>query len=128
MRKLSMIIWRFSPSLSSHLLPIDVSTIDIGEDDVSPEQQEKMREIIRKYVDVFKDGGNALPPPALGVLCDVDVGDTPPIAQKARKVRPEFMEKLHILLKALLNQGLIQFSNSSWPLIVIVLKKNKKDI
>ncbi|POM65863.1 LOW QUALITY PROTEIN: Hypothetical protein PHPALM_18359 [Phytophthora palmivora] len=30
--------------------------------------------------------GNALPPPAYGVVCDIDVGDHPPIKQRARRV------------------------------------------
>ena len=57
--------------------PIDVEKIDIGEPENMIEEKEKMRLIIKKYIDVFKDGGNALPPPAR------DVGDSPPIAQKA---------------------------------------------
>ena len=109
--------------------PIDFDAIKIGEDDVSAQDKEKMRDIIKKYGSIFEDGGNAAPPQARGTLCDIDVGGAQPIAQRARKVKPEYLEKLHELLKALLKNGLIQFSRSAWASpIVIVLKKNKKDI
>ena len=57
------------------------------------------------------------------------MGDIKPIAIRARRVRPEWMGQLRDLLFDLLKHNLIQFSNSPWASpIVIVLKKNKKDI
>ncbi|OWY97047.1 hypothetical protein PHMEG_00032518 [Phytophthora megakarya] len=70
--------------------------------------------------------GNALPPPAYGVTCDIDVDNHTPIKQKAAQ---NTAEKLYELLKGLLKAGLIAFSNSPWASpIVIVLKKNGEDI
>ncbi|GMF34609.1 unnamed protein product [Phytophthora fragariaefolia] len=73
--------------------------------------------------------GNALPQPAYGVVCDIDVQGHPPIRQRARRVPLKHLKKLYELLKVLLKAGLIAFSNSPWASpIVIVLKKNGVDI
>ncbi|GMF37535.1 unnamed protein product [Phytophthora fragariaefolia] len=73
--------------------------------------------------------GNALPPPAYGVVCDIDVQGHPPIKQKARRKPLRHLKQLYELLKGLLKTGLIAFSDSPWALpIVIVLKKNGVDI
>ncbi|POM58034.1 LOW QUALITY PROTEIN: Reverse transcriptase [Phytophthora palmivora] len=77
--------------------------------------------------------GNALPPAARGVVCDIDVGDAKPIAQRVRKIAPRFREKLPDLIKGLfiiiLPAKMISYSRSPWvsPIVVIV-KKNGVDI
>ncbi|GMF58924.1 unnamed protein product [Phytophthora fragariaefolia] len=69
--------------------------------------------------------GNALPPPAYGLVCDIDAQGHPPIRQRPLKL----LKKHYELLKALLKAGLIAFSNSPWASpIVIELKKNGVDI
>ncbi|OWZ01750.1 hypothetical protein PHMEG_00026804 [Phytophthora megakarya] len=73
--------------------------------------------------------GNALPPPAYGVVCDIDVQGHAPIKQRARRIPLRHMQKLYELLKELSKAGLIAFSDSPWASpIVIVLKKNGQDI
>ena len=37
--------------------------------------------------------------PAKGVTCDIDVGDSKPVAQRARRVPPQLMGKLYELLQ-----------------------------
>ncbi|GMF73237.1 unnamed protein product [Phytophthora fragariaefolia] len=73
--------------------------------------------------------GNALPPPAYGAICDIDVQGHKPIKQRARRVPLKHLKKLYELLKGLLKAVLIAFSNSPWASpIVIMLKKNGVDI
>ena len=73
--------------------------------------------------------GNALPPAARGAICDIDVGNARPIAQRVRKVAPQFREKLSDLIKGLLSSKIIQHSTSPWASpIVIIVKKNGVDI
>ncbi len=92
--------------------------------DTTPDQKKAMMDMLVEYQDIFISSGNALPPPAKEVVCDIDVK-----GQEARRVRPELMGKLYELLKGLLRSGLIRFSKSEWASpIVIVMKKNKKDI
>ncbi|CAI5706525.1 unnamed protein product [Peronospora effusa] len=73
--------------------------------------------------------GNALPPAARGAVCDIDAGNARPIAQRVRKVAPQFREKLADLIKGLLSSKIIQHSTSPWASpIVIIVKKNGVDI
>lgn len=72
--------------------------------------------------------GNALPPPAYGVVCDVYVNEHDPFQQRARRVPLGHLTKLYELLKGLLTAGLISLSQSPWVSpIVIVPKKNGVD-
>ncbi|OWY95451.1 hypothetical protein PHMEG_00034540, partial [Phytophthora megakarya] len=43
--------------------------------------------------------GNALPPPAYGVMCDINVGDHAPIKQRTRRIPIRYLQKLYELLK-----------------------------
>ncbi|POM71980.1 Hypothetical protein PHPALM_11382 [Phytophthora palmivora] len=67
--------------------------------------------------------------PARGVVCDLDVGDAKPVAQRPRSIAPHLWTKVYELRKKLLENGLIETSISPWASpIVIVLKKNGVDI
>ncbi|OWZ08871.1 reverse transcriptase [Phytophthora megakarya] len=73
--------------------------------------------------------GNALPPAAKGVVCEIDVGNAKPIALRTRKVLTRFREKVAGLIKGLLAAEIIRPSTSPWAsLIVIVRKSNVVDI
>jgi hypothetical protein len=62
-------------------------------------------------------------------MCDLDVGDAKPVAQRPRSVAPHITVKVYELLKKLLETGLIKHSDSPWTSpIVIILKKNGVDI
>ncbi|POM80204.1 Reverse transcriptase [Phytophthora palmivora] len=64
-----------------------------------------------------------------GVVCDLNVGDAKPVAQRPRPVAPQVVIKVYELLKKLLETKLIEHSESPWASpIVIVLKKNGIDI
>ncbi|OWZ12267.1 LOW QUALITY PROTEIN: reverse transcriptase [Phytophthora megakarya] len=64
-----------------------------------------------------------------GVICDLDVGDAKPVAQRPRSVGPHLAIKVYKFLKKLLEATLIEHSESPWASpIVIVLKKNGVDI
>ena len=67
---------------------------------------------------------NDLPPAARGSICDIDVVNAKPIAQRVRKVAPQFEENLEDLLEGLLSARIIQPSTSPWasPIVVMVKK------
>ncbi|KAE9209092.1 hypothetical protein PF004_g16572 [Phytophthora fragariae] len=95
----------------------------------STEQYNRLVKVLRRHAKIMISSGNALPPPAYGVVCDIDVQGHAPIKQRARRVPLKHLEKLYELLKGLLKAGLVAFSNSPWASpIVIVLKKNGVDI
>ncbi|KAH9186984.1 hypothetical protein AeNC1_011040, partial [Aphanomyces euteiches] len=117
------------PEVPREVEPFDPDQLDVGEDELSDDEKEKMRVVLRKYRKFFIKSGNGLPPPAKGAVCDIDVGEAKPLAERARRIRPELLKKLFDLLRGLLDFGLITFSNSPWASpIVLVLKKGGKDI
>ncbi|GMF26490.1 unnamed protein product [Phytophthora fragariaefolia] len=96
---------------------------------LSVEQQERVVKVQKSHERIMISSGNALPPPAYGVVCDIDVQEHPPIKQKAPRIPLRHLKQLYELLKGLLKAGLIAFSDSpSASPIVIVLKKNGVDI
>ncbi|POM79545.1 Hypothetical protein PHPALM_2762 [Phytophthora palmivora] len=97
--------------------------------DLDVGQQQKLVDVLKRHEKIMISSGNALPPPAYGVVCDIDVQEHAPIKQRARRTPLRFLGKLYELLKGLLRAGLITFSDSPWASpIVIVLKKNGVDI
>ncbi|GMF60290.1 unnamed protein product [Phytophthora fragariaefolia] len=95
----------------------------------TPGQREKLVKALKAQEGIMIASGNALPPPAYGAICDIDVQGHKPIKQRARRVPLKHLKKLYELLTGLLKAGLIAFSNSPWASpIVIVLKKNGVDI
>ncbi|OWY95568.1 reverse transcriptase [Phytophthora megakarya] len=106
----------------------DVKIEDIqlcGSADQTPEEVERLRKKIWKFRHLLIGKGNALPPAARGVVCDMDVGGARPIALKCRKLRIQFREKLADLIKGLLSAKMIYYSRSPWASsIVVIIKKN----
>ena len=110
-------------------VPVDVDAADMCEPECTGEQKDFVKRILKASKSILIASGNALPPTARGVVCDIDVGDHRPIAQKSRRIPMKTMRKLFELLKGLLTSGLVKFSKSQWASpIVIVMKKNKIDI
>ncbi|OWY90075.1 reverse transcriptase, partial [Phytophthora megakarya] len=104
----------------------DIDSADVGESGTStPEEERRLRTILKYHRAIFLGDGNAVPAPARGVTCDLDVGEPNPVAQRPRSVTLIVYE----LLKKLLETRLIEHSESPWASpIVIVLKKNGVDI
>eukprot|EP00644_Phytophthora_capsici_P019170 jgi/Phyca11/133735/e_gw1.692.3.1 len=95
----------------------------------TPEEIDRLKRIIWKRKHLLIGKGNALPPAAVGVVCDIDVGGAAPIAQRVRRVAPQYREKLSDLIKGLLAAKIIVPSTSPWASpIVIIIKKNGVDI
>ncbi|KAE8965758.1 hypothetical protein PR001_g28626, partial [Phytophthora rubi] len=108
----------------------DLSTADVGVPGVTtPEMDAQIHTILERHHASFLGDGNAVPTPARGVVCDLDVGDAQPVAQRSRPIRPEHLQKVYDLLKKLLETKLVEYSDSQWASpIVIVMKKNGVDI
>ncbi|ETP18866.1 hypothetical protein F441_06960 [Phytophthora nicotianae CJ01A1] len=110
------------------------TTIDHGAPNImssclAKDQQERLVATLKKNERILIASGNALPPPAYGVMCDIDTQGHAPIKQRARRVPLRYLGKLYELLRTLLRAGLIVSSDSPWTSsIVIVVKKNGLDI
>ncbi|KAG3169819.1 hypothetical protein PC128_g19090 [Phytophthora cactorum] len=94
---------------------VKIEDIQLDPTSNTPEEVNRLRDGIWRFKHLLIGKGNALPPAVRGVVCDIDVGGAKPIAQKVRKVAPQFREKLLDLIKGLLNAKIIRFSTS--PLV-----------
>ncbi|KAH7491753.1 Retrovirus-related Pol polyprotein from transposon 17.6 [Phytophthora ramorum] len=120
----------FLPDLTETSVTIlDYSAPNVQNVEFKGGQQKRLINVLKKHEQIMISSGNTLPPPAYGVVCDIDVKEHAPIKQRARRVALRHMPKLYKLLKGLLKAGLVSFSDSPWASpIVIVLKKNGVDI
>ncbi|POM77374.1 Reverse transcriptase [Phytophthora palmivora] len=121
----------FLPDVSEEVpIELDYNGVNAKCSAHTPEQATRLTELLKRNEKIMISSGNALPPPAYGVVCDIDVGDRPPrIKQRARRVAQKYLKPLYELLKGLLRAKLVSFSKSPWAsAIVIVLKKNGVDI
>ncbi|GMF27855.1 unnamed protein product [Phytophthora fragariaefolia] len=108
---------------------LDYTANNVRNPEMSTEQQASLIAVLKNHDKIMIASGNALPPPAYGVVCDIDVGGHAPIKQRARRIPLRQLKKLYELLKGLLKAGLIAFSDSPWASpIVFVLKKNGLNI
>ncbi|KAE9278908.1 hypothetical protein PR003_g28385 [Phytophthora rubi] len=118
------------PEVTQSTEDVTIEDIQVGDPTVnSAEEINRLRRLIwrRRHLPIGQ--GNALPPAARGIVCDIDVGGAKPIAQRVRKVAPQFREKLSDLIKGLLGARIINMSTSPWASpIVVIIKKNGVDI
>ncbi|KAG2975746.1 hypothetical protein PC123_g26248 [Phytophthora cactorum] len=90
---------------------LDYSAPNVQDDEHTSDEQSRLVAMLRTHEEIMIASGNALPLPAYGLVCDIDVQGHPPIKQRARRVPLRYLQKL------------------PWASpIVIVLKKNGKDI
>ncbi|GMF33050.1 unnamed protein product [Phytophthora fragariaefolia] len=76
---------------------VTIDDIQVGDPDINTlEEIERLRRRIRRRRHLLIGKGNALSPAARGVVCDIDVGNAKPIAQRVRKVAPQFRESCRI--------------------------------
>jgi hypothetical protein len=118
------------PEVISTTEEVTIEDIQVGDPGTNtPEEIERLRRIIWRRRHLLIGKGNALPPAAIGAVCDIDVGGAAPVAQRVRRVAPQFREKLSDLIKSLLSAKVIKPSTSPWASpIVIIIKKNGVDI
>ncbi|ETI29667.1 hypothetical protein F443_23220 [Phytophthora nicotianae P1569] len=118
------------PEVTTTTEDVKLEDIRIENDGEStPEEVDRLRKTIWNRQHLLLGKGNALPPAARGVVCDIDTRDAKPVAQRVRRVAPQFRDKLSDLIKGLLSAKIIRVSSSPWALpIVVVIKKNGVDI
>ncbi|OWZ06245.1 reverse transcriptase [Phytophthora megakarya] len=109
---------------------VNIEDLQVGDSgSATPEEIERLQQIIWKKRHLLIGKGSALPPAAKGVVCDIDVGNAKPIALRTWKVPTRFREKVAGLIKGLLAAEIIRPSTSPWASpIVIVRKSNGVDI
>ncbi|POM57742.1 Reverse transcriptase, partial [Phytophthora palmivora] len=118
------------PEINPTTDEVKIEDIQVGDPGIQTTAEiERLRQKIWNYRHLLIGKGNALPPAARGVVCDIDVGDAKPIAQRVRKIAPRFREKLSDLITGLLSAKMISYSRSPWASpIVVIVKNNGVDI
>ncbi|OWZ11452.1 LOW QUALITY PROTEIN: Eukaryotic/viral aspartic protease [Phytophthora megakarya] len=76
----------------------DIDQADVG-GKTSPEDESRIRAILKRHRKIFLGDGNAAPAPARGVVCDPDLGNAKPIALRSRSIGPHVAVKLYERLK-----------------------------
>ncbi|POM58456.1 Reverse transcriptase [Phytophthora palmivora] len=118
------------PEVTATTEEVKIEDLQIGDANINTQGEiERLVQIIWKRKHLLIGKGNALPPAAKGVVCEIDVGNAKPVAQRCRKVAIQFREKLHQLIKGLLSARMLRHSTSPWTSpIVVIIKKNGIDI
>ncbi|GMF48428.1 unnamed protein product [Phytophthora fragariaefolia] len=118
------------PEVTPTTEEVKIEDIQVGDpNDNTQEQVDQPKQIIWRRRHLLIGKGNGLPPAAKGAICDIDMGNAKPVAQRARKVAPQFREKMFQLIKGSLSAQIIQHSTSPCASpIVVIIKKNGVDI
>ncbi|KAE8985338.1 hypothetical protein PR001_g16862 [Phytophthora rubi] len=94
------------PEVTQSTEEVTLEDIQVGDPAVNTaEEIDRLRRLIWRHRHLLIGKGNALPPAARGIVCDIDVRGAKPIAQRVRKVAPQFQEKLSDLIKGLHELG-----------------------
>ncbi|OWZ20635.1 reverse transcriptase [Phytophthora megakarya] len=118
------------PEVTATTAEVRIQDLHVGDPEANPpEEIQRLVDIIWDQRHLLIGKGNALPTATVGAVCDIDVGDAKPIAQRVRKVAPQYREKSSDLIKGLISARSIQVSTSPWASpIVAIIKKNGVDI
>ncbi|POM67621.1 Hypothetical protein PHPALM_16346 [Phytophthora palmivora] len=75
------------PEVTATTEEVKIEDLQIGDANINTREEiERLVQIIWKRKHLLIGKGNALPPAAKGVVCDIDVGNAKPGAQRCRKV------------------------------------------
>ncbi|OWZ06909.1 hypothetical protein PHMEG_00020768 [Phytophthora megakarya] len=112
----------FLPDLTEpDVTNLDYSSPNVRNPALSENQSDRLVKELKKHEKIMIASGNALPPSAYGVVCDIDVQGHSLIKQK--------LDAHPSGIFGLLRVGLITISDSPWASpIVIVLRNNSVDI
>ena len=93
--------------------------LDSKLDHLLPDQKQEIAEIIQQYKDLFPDVPNKT-----HIAChDVDVGDAAPIKQHPYRLSPHKVEHLQKEIQYMLDNEIVEPSNSSWSSPCILVPK-----
>ncbi|KAE8991304.1 hypothetical protein PR002_g20893 [Phytophthora rubi] len=118
--------WAVLPEVSPVTIEVRIEDLEVGDlADNTEDEIRKLRDIIWAHRHLLIGKGNALPPAAVGAICDIEVGDAAPIAQRVRKIAPRY----RICSRGYYRRKLSDIQPPPWASpIVVIIKKNGVDI
>ena len=94
------------PEIRPQSEAVTIDDIQVGDPDVPlTEDQQELISLIWDSRHLLIGRGNALPPAARGAICDIDVGNASPIAQRVRPVAPSIVKNYLTWSKAYYLRG-----------------------
>ena len=100
-----------------------IKVLKLDEAGLPPEQEEKLKELIKANADIF-----ALDSTELGstdmVTHDIITGDHPPIHQPPRRIPFSLRPKVQELVQEMLHQNVIVLSSSPWSSPLVLARKD----
>ena len=104
-----------------------LNALTISESNLTVDQLASLRDLVVEYSDVF-----ALDMSELGltdlVSHTINTGDNPPIRQPVRRTPFALRKKMEELVQNMMEQGVIQHSNSPWASPVVLVEKRMEVI
>ena len=101
-----------------------LNTFHLGED-VTPEQKEKLLNLLESYLDIFSFTADKLGR-SNNTFHRIDTGDAQPIRQRAYRVSPTERDHIKAKVQELLDRNMIEPSNSPWSSPVILVQQKDK--
>ena len=96
--------------------------VDLSHAVLSEEQLEQVKSLLIEYSDVFATEDRAYGKTDL-IQHSINTGDNPPVKHRAYRNSPKIREEINKKCSELLDQGLIEPSDSPWASPVIMVKK-----
>ena len=106
-----------------HLLDLHKTTCE----GLTPEQQQKVTKLLIKWQDIFAKDKLELGRTHLAEH-SIDTGTTPPIKQRVRRVPIHKQDVEAKLVQDMIDQGVIERSNSPWASPIVLVKKHDGSI
>ncbi|POM72996.1 Hypothetical protein PHPALM_10204, partial [Phytophthora palmivora] len=78
---------------------LDYTGPNVHNKDLDVDQQQKLVDVLKRHEKIMISSGNALPPPAYGVVCDIDVGINMTAVKQWGCVTVGFLGRMYELLK-----------------------------
>ena len=98
--------------------------VDLSSSVLTPQQKKEVENLLTEYCDVFSSEDDPYGRCDL-IMHTVDVGDSPPIKQRAYRTSPKLRTEIQKHIDKLLTHDIIEPSDSPWSSPLIMVKKKQ---
>ncbi|GMF41654.1 unnamed protein product [Phytophthora fragariaefolia] len=91
---------------------LDYSAKNVQNRELSADEQARLIKVLKNHDKIMISSRNTLPPPAYGVVCDIDDGGHTPIQQRARRIPLRQLKRCTNCSKVYLKRDLSRFQTA----------------